>query len=156
MTADRKLTKRQREVIDHLSAKAAFTRDTAHEVYGWDHAVAEALARLHIINKRYDTKYGDVYWIRAANEEGTGTRVLAGFVVILNRDLTTPAGKRENFFLARSPYDGTGKTFRRLLKEWKAKLQLTNKDFLGYGGFEVHDPDESIFRGDHVILDDLS
>jgi hypothetical protein len=150
-----KLTKRQREVFDYLGTRAAFSRSAAHTVYGVDHAVADKLAQLGIVNKRYDTKHGEVYWIRPDEEASTGSNVLAGFLVVLQRDLTTPSGKRENFFLARAPYDGKGARFRQLLKDWKTKLQLTNKDFLGYGGFEVHDPDEPIFRGDHVILDEL-
>jgi hypothetical protein len=74
--------------------------------------------------------------------------------VILSRDLTTPSGKLENFFLARAPYDGRGVTFRRLLREWMQILGLRNKDLLGGAlGFELIADDSPVFHGDHVILD---
>ncbi len=149
-------TRRQREVLDHLSVNNAFTRETAHAVYGVDGNVAEKLAALGTINKRYDAKYGEIYWIRAEGEAATGGNVPAGFVVILQRDVTTPSGRSENFFLARAPYDGKGTTFRRLLRSWMAALGLRNKDLLGgYAGFEVIAADAPVFDGDHVILDDV-
>jgi len=147
------VTRRQREVLDHLNMKGAFSREKAATVYGTDSNVADTLARIGKINKRYDTKLGDIYWIRSEDEPATGNSVPAGFVVILNRDLTTPSGRAENFFLARALYDGKGATFRRLRQGWMKALGLRPKDLLGYGGTELIEPDAPVFAGDHVILD---
>jgi len=150
-----KITRRQREVLDHLSERAAFTREKASMVYGMDSNVAGTLARLGVINKRYDAEAGDVYWIRGGEESATGESVPAGFVVLLNRDVKTPSGRMENFFLARAPYDGKGTTFRRLLRGWMKTLDLRTKDLLGgTWGFEMIAADAPVFDGDHVILDD--
>lgn len=155
MSAPSKITPRQREVLDHLSGKAAFSSEKAAAPWGTDVPIADKLAERGVINKRYDTKYGELYWIRSVDEAPTGARVPAGFVVILLRDLPTPSGKTENFFLARELYDGKAATFRRLLRGWMATLGLRAKDLLGSGGIELRAPDEAIFRGDHVILDNL-
>lgn len=73
--------------------------------------------------------------------------------MILHRDVTTPSGKTENFFLARAPYDGKGATFRGLLRGWMRTLGLRNKDLLnGSSGFELIAADAPMFNGDHVIL----
>ena len=126
-------------------------------VYGIDSNVAEKLAAGGVINKRYDASRGEVYWIRGEGEEATGASVPAGFVVILHRDVTTPSGRSENFFVARARYDGKGTTFRRLLRGWMQKLDLRNKDLLGsYSGFEVIPADSPVFSGDHVILDEMT
>jgi len=126
-------------------------------VYGADSTVAAKLAASGVINKRYDAQRGDVYWIRKEGEEASGVSVPAGFVVILYRDVTTPSGRRENFFVARARYDGKGTTFRRLLRGWMQKLDLRNKDLLGgYAGFEVIPADSPVFGGDHVILDETA
>ena len=69
------ITRRQREVLDHLSERAAFARDTATSVYGSDAALADKLAANGAINKRYDSTYGDVYWIRADGEVATTASV---------------------------------------------------------------------------------
>lgn len=149
-----KITRRQREVLDYLSKRAAFSREKAHSTYGTDSNVAEKLASLGVINKRYDASFGAVYWIRAEAEPATGASVPAGFVVILHRDVATPSGRMENFFLARAAYDGKGVTFRRLLRDWMTKLGLRTKDLLGgYAGFEVIPADSAVFEGDHLILD---
>ena len=150
------ITRRQREVLDHLSERGAFSRDKASTVYGLDSAVAGKLAAAGVINKRYEQRDGDVYWIRGEGEEATGANVLAGFVVILNRDLTTPSGRGENFFVARARYDGKSATFRRLLRSWMQKLDLRSKDLLGYGGIDVILADSPVFSGDHVILDEAA
>lgn len=148
------ITKRQREVLDHLSEKAAFTSAKAHTVYGTDANVAEKLAANGVINKRYDASRGPVYWIRTEGESATGVNILAGFVVILQRDITTPSGRTENFFLARAPYDGKGTTFRKLLRSWMSTLKLKTKDLLGSSfGIEVVPADSPVFEGDHVILE---
>jgi hypothetical protein len=148
------ITKRQREVLDHLSEKAAFSRETASMVYGIDSNVAEKLAANGVINKRYDAQRGEVYWIRPEGEPATGINILAGFVVILHRDVTTPSGRTENFFLARAPYDGKGATFRKLLRSWMSTLKLKTKDLLGGSfGIEVVPADSPMFDGDHLILD---
>jgi hypothetical protein len=148
------ITKRQREVLDHLSTQAAFSRDKASFVYGIDSNVADKLAVAGVINKRYDAKHGEVYWIRAEGETATGVNILAGFVVILHKDVTTPSGRTENFFLARAPYDGKGATFRKLLRSWMTSLNLKTKDLLGGShGIEVVPADSPVFDGDHVILD---
>lgn len=147
------VTRRQREVLDHLRERGAFSREKASTVWGTDSNLAEKLAGSGVINKRYDAKYGDVYWIRGEGEEVTGANVFAGFVVILQKDVITPSGRRENFFIGRARYDGKGKTFRRLLRGWMQKLDLRNKDLLGgYAGFEVIPGDSPVFQGDHVIL----
>lgn len=150
------ITRRQREVLDHLSKEAAFSRDTAAMVYGSDINPAEKLATNGVVNKRYDSTHGDVYWIRADGEVATGVSVPAGFVVILNRRITTPSGRMENFFLARAIYDGKGATFRALLCDWMRALDLKNKDLLSDpNGRQVVSADEPMFNGDHVILDAL-
>lgn len=150
-------TRRQREVLDHLSAKAAFSSETARmPASGLDSNVAEKLVQLSVLNKRYDAERGLVYWIRAESEPATGTSIEVGFVVILHRDLTTPSGRRENFFLARASYDDKGSTFRRLLQGWMRVLGLRNKDLLGGAwGFEQIPADAAVFNGDHVILRDV-
>lgn len=154
MTRAGTLTQRQREVLDHLTKKAAFSRETARAVPGFDEPPAEKLAQRSVLNKRYVDRYGAAYWIRGKSEAATGTRVPAGFVVTLHRDVTTPSGRRENLFLARAPYDGKGATFRRLLRGWMQSLGLRNKDLLsGALGFELIGPDSPVFNGDHVILD---
>lgn len=148
------VTKRQREVLDHLSEKGAFSYEAASMVYGINSNVAERLAANGVINKRYDAKRGEVYWIRAEGEIATGVSILAGFVVILYRDVTTPSGRTENFFLARAPYDGKGTTFRKLLRSWMSALNLKAKDLIGGSfGIEVVPADSSMFDGDHLILD---
>ncbi len=147
-------TRRQREVLDHLSRRAAFSSGKAIDVPGFDERVAEKLAQRGTLNKRYEATHGAVYWIRREAEAATGASVPAGFVVVLHRDVTTPSGRAENFFLARAPYDGRGTTFRRLLRGWMSLLGLRNKDMLGgTWGFELVAPDASMFDGDHVILD---
>ena len=149
------ITRRQREVLDHLSANAAFSRDKARTVlYGIDANVAEKLAAGGVINKRYDADRGAVYWIRSEGESATGASIEAGFVVILqDRDVKTPSGRAENFFLARARYDGKGTTFRRLLRGWMQTLGLHRKDLLGGSfGIEVIPADSPVFAGDHVIL----
>ena len=103
-----RITPRQHEVLDHLSKKAALSPEKAHAVPGFDEVHAEKLVQRGVLNKRYDQTYGTVYWIRGETEAATGTSVPAGFLVILHRDVTTPLGKTENFFLARAPYDGRG------------------------------------------------
>jgi hypothetical protein len=148
------ITKRQREVLDHLSKKGAFSREKASDVYGIDSGLAEKLAANGVINKRYDAKYGAVFWIRPEDEIATGADVPAGFVVILNRDVPTPSGRMENFFLARGHYDGKGATFRKLLRSWMTTLNLKPKDLLGGSfGIEVVPADSPMFDGDHLILD---
>ena len=144
----------QREVLDHLSKHAAFSREKARAVPGFDEVPAEKLTQQGVLNKRYVSTYGAAYWIRSEGEEATGTSVPAGFIVILHRDLTTPSGKTENLFLARAPYDGKGATFRRLLRGWMNVLGLRNKDLLNSSmGFELIAADAPVFNGDHVILD---
>jgi hypothetical protein len=149
------ITSRQREVLDHLSERAAFSSAKAHDVFGSDENVADKLAERGVTNKRYDTR-GAVYWIRGEGELATSASVPAGFVVILHRDVTTPSGRTENFFLARAPYDGKGITFRHLLRGWMSTLGLQRKDLLGsYMGFEFIAADAPVFDEDHVILDSL-
>jgi hypothetical protein len=150
------VTRRQREVLDHLSKRDAFSREKAcPPAVGLDYNVAGTLARLGTINKRYDAQAGDVYWIRGEGEPATGESVPAGFVILLTRDVKTPSGRSENFFLARAPYDGKGTTFRRLLRGWMKTLSLRNKDLLGgTWGFEMIVADSPAFGGDHVILDE--
>ena len=150
------ITRRQREVLDHLSERAAFSHEKASLVYGTDANVAETLAAKGVINKRYNTEIGAVYWIRPENEPATGSSVPAGFVVILNRNVTTPSGRAENMFLARSLWNGNGTTFRKLLRSWMSTLDLRTKDLLGGTfGFEVIDAASPVFAGDHVIIDEL-
>jgi hypothetical protein len=151
-----KITRRQREVLDHLSKHAAFSHASAHAVPGFDEAPAEKLAQHGVLNKRYVDTYGTAYWIRGEAEAATGTSVPAGFVVILHRDITTPSGRTENFFLARAPYDGKRATFQGLLRTWMTTLGLRNKDLLEYGGIELVSPDAPMFDGDHVILEAFS
>lgn len=150
------ITRRQREVLDHLSERAAFSRETASmTATGSDVGVADRLAAAGVVNKRYDESRGEVYWIRGEGEEATGASVPAGFVVILDRDVATPSGRRENFFVARARYDGKGTTFRRLLRGWMQTLGLKSKDLLGgTWGFELIPADSPVFGGDHVILDE--
>lgn len=149
-----RITPRQREVLDSLSQHAAFSREKAHAVPGFDEVPAKKLTERGVLNKRYDNTYGAAYWIRGESEEATGISVPAGFIVILHRDVTTPSGKTENFFLARAPYDGKGATFRRLLRGWMSTLGLRNKDLLNsWIGFELTAADAPMFSGDHVILD---
>ncbi|HSX23318.1 MAG TPA: hypothetical protein VLE97_11145 [Gaiellaceae bacterium] len=151
------ITRRQREVLDHLSEKAAFSRETASMVYGADSNVADTLAQRGMINKRYDRERGAIYWIRADGELETTASVPAGFVVILSRNVTTPSGRTENFFLARARYDGKGTTFRKLLRGWMSTLNLKTKDLLGGAwGFELIATDEPVFSGDHVIVDETT
>jgi hypothetical protein len=148
-----RITPHQRDVLDHLSKKAAFSQDKARSLPGFDEVPAEKLAQRGVLNKRYINTYGAAYWIRGEAEAATGTSVPAGFVVILHRDVTTPSGKTENFFLARAPYDGKGTTFRGLLHGWMRTLGLRNKDLLnGSSGFELIAADAPVFNGDHVIL----
>ena len=151
------ITRRQREVLDHLSAHAAFSRAKASmTASGSDMYVAEKLAAEGVINKRYDAERGAVYWIRGQDEPATGASVLAGFVVILtDRDLKTPGGRHENLFLAHARYDGKGTTLRRLLRGWMQRLDLHNKDLLGGAfGIELIPADSPVFSGDHFILDE--
>lgn len=150
------ITRRQREVLDHLIERAAFSQEKARLVPGLDINVAEKLAADGVINKRYDAEHGAVYWIRSEGEPATGASVPAGFVMILdNRDVKTPSGRSENFFLARARYDGKGTTFRRLLRGWMQTLDLRNKDLLGgTWGVEVIPADSPVFSGDHVILEE--
>lgn len=149
-----KLPSRQREVLDYLSKHDAFSSGKAHGVVGFDEFSAEKLAQRGVINKRYDTSHGAVYWIRGEGELATGTSVPAGFIVVLHRDVTTPSGRIENFFLARALYDGRGTTFRRLLRGWMGTLGLRRRDLLsGTMGFELIAADAPVFDGDHVILD---
>ncbi len=156
-TAPPKITRRQREVLDHLSKHAAFSREKATSTAsGLDGNVADTLAARGVLNKRYDKHAGEIYWIRAEGEDATTASIPTGFVVILSRDVITPSGRKENFFLARARYDGKGPTFRRLLRGWMQTLGLRNKDLLGgTWSFESILPDAPVFNGDHVILDGL-
>jgi hypothetical protein len=148
------ITRRQREVLDHLSAKGAFSRVEASMVYGADSNVADKLAANGVINKRYGAHGDEVYWIRAEGEPATGVSILTGFSVVLHREVTTPSGRSENFFLARAPYDGKGATFRQLLRGWMSMLKLKPKDLLASSfGIEVVPADSPMFDGDHLILD---
>lgn len=148
------ISRRQREVLDYLAKREAFSRERAQDVFGVDERPAEKLAQHGIVNKRYDASRGAVYWIRGEAEPATGASVPAGFLVILHHNVTTPAGRAENFFLARAPYDGRGVTFRRLLRGWMTTLGLRNKDLLGSSmGFELIAADAPVFDGDHLILD---
>lgn len=154
MTAP-KITRRQREILDHLSLRGAISQEKASWVFGGDAKVADTLAAQGVINKRYDAQHGAVYWIRPEGEPATGSNILAGFMVLLKKDVKTPSGRSENFFLARARYDERGPTFRRLLRGWLATLDLANKDLLGgTWGFELLPPDSPVFGGDHVILDE--
>jgi hypothetical protein len=150
------ITRRQREVLDHLSEKSAFSRESAaNTATGLDENVADTLAQRGVINKRYDTTRGAVYWIRGDDEPATTASVPAGFVVILTRNVTTPSGRPENFFLARAPYDGKGTTFRRLLRGWMRRLNLRAKDLIsGSWAVEQIAADAAVFGGDHVIVDE--
>ena len=150
------ITRRQREVLDHLSGHAAFSREKAHTVYGLDENIAEKLAAGGVINKQYDAQRGAVYWIRSEGDPATGADIVAGFVVILqDRDIKTPSGRDENFFLARARYDGKGATFRRLLRGWMQTLDLRSKDLLGGSfGIELIPADSPVFGGDHLILEE--
>ena len=150
-----KITRRQREVLDHLSKRAAFSREKATTTAsGLDENVADTLATRGVLNKRYDKDAGAVYWIRAEGEDATSASIPTGFVVILTRDISTPSGRSENFFLARAPYNGKGPTFRRLLRGWMQTLGLRNKDLLGgTWSFQSILPDSPVFDGDHVIVD---
>ena len=153
--ATSKITRRQREVLDHLSRRAAFSRETATTTAsGLDENVADTLATRGVLNKRYDKDAGSIYWIREEGEQATSASIPTGFIVILTRDISTPSGRRENFFLARAPYDGKGSTFRRLLRGWMQTLGLRNKDLLG-GSFSFQSilPDSPVFDGDHVIVE---
>jgi hypothetical protein len=124
-------------------------------VFGADSNVAETLATGGVVNKRYDADRGAVYWIRPEGEPATSASVPAGFVVILNRDIKTPSGRSENFFLARARYDGKGTTFRRLLRGWLLALGLGRKDLLGgTWDVEVIPAESPVFGGDHVILEE--
>lgn len=156
MTTSNNITRRQREVLDHLSTQAAFSRQTARMVkYGTDYNVAEKLAAGGVINKRFDADRGDVYWIREEGEPATGASILAGFVVALHRDVKTPSGRSENLFLARARYDGKATTTRRLLRGWMQTLGLRSKDLLGgTWGVELIPADSPVFGGDHVILEE--
>lgn len=148
------LTSQQRDVLDHFTRHAVFSSAKARSVPGFDECPAESLVKRGVLNKRYTTANGAVYWIRGADEPATGVSAPAGFLVVLHRDVTTPSGKTENFFLARAPYDGRGSTFRRLLRGWMQTLGLRNKDLLGSSmGFELIEPDAAVFHEDHVILD---
>ena len=149
------ITRRQREVLDHLSAKSAFSSEkAANTATGLDENVADTLASRGMINKRYDTTRGSLYWIRAEGEPQTTASVPAGFIVILTKSVTTPSGRPENFFLARASYDGKGTTFRRLLRGWMRKLNLRAKDLIsGSWAVEQIAADSAVFGGDHVILD---
>ena len=153
--ATSKITRRQREVLDHLSRRAAFSGEkAATTASGLDENVADTLATRGVLNKRYDKDAGAVYWIRPEGEAATSASIPTGFVVILTRDISTPSGRRENFFLARAPYDGKGPTFRRLLRGWMQTLGLRNKDLLGgTWSFEAILPDSPVFDGDHVIVE---
>lgn len=149
-----RITPEQREVLDSLSRHATFSRESVRAVPGFDEAPAEKLAQHGVLNKRYVDTYGAAYWVRGESEAATGANVPAGFLVILHRDLSTPSGTLENFFLARAPYDGRGATFRSLLRAWMQILGLRNKDLLGgASGFELIAADSPMFHGDHVILD---
>ena len=155
MTTSPKITRRQREVLDHLSKHAAFSREKATSTAsGLDGNVADTLAARGVLNKRYDKDAGSIYWIRAEGEQATSASIPTGFVVILTRDIRTPSGRSENFFLARAPYDGKGPTFRRLLRGWMQTLGLLNKDLLGgTWSFQSILPDSPVFGGDHVIVE---
>jgi hypothetical protein len=150
-----KITRRQREVLDHLSKHAAFSREKARmTASGLDENVADTLADRGVLNKRYDKDAGAIFWIRAEGEDATTASIPTGFVVILTRDISTPSGRTENFFLARAPYDGKGPTFRRLLRGWMQTLGLRNKDLLGgTWSFQMILPDSPVFDGDHAIVE---
>ncbi len=153
------ITRRQREVLDHLSEKAAFSREKASmTAVGTDAVVAEKLVANGVLNKRYDEVRGGVYWIRGENEEATGVSVPIGFVVLLSgREFKTPSGRSENFFVARARYDDRGVTFRRLLRGWMQTLGLRNKDLLGSTwGVEMIPAVSPVFDGGHVILDEVT
>jgi hypothetical protein len=115
-----------------------------------------------VINKRYDAERGVVDLVRSPGEDATGEDVTAisvpvGFVVVLQRDVTTPLGRSENLFLARALWDGTRTTFRCLLRGWMTMLGLHDEDLLGgMYGFEVIDMDAAVFDDDHLILDATS
>ena len=156
-TTTSKPTRRQREVLDHLSRRGAFSREKASWLFGGDTKPAETLAAAGVLNKRYDEAQGALYWIRPEGEQATGADIAAGFVVILeDRTVQTPSGRRENFFVGRATrYDGKGTTFRRLLRGWMQRLGLRNKDLLGgTWGIEMIPGDSPVFAGDHVILED--
>jgi len=152
----KRVTLRQHEVLDHLTERGALSRTHAQTVFGADEKIAENLTLLGILNKRYAAD-GTRYWIRGKDEGKTGISLPAGFIVILNRNVTTPTGKSENLFLARACYDGKGPTFRHLLRGWLRTLGLQPKDLIGgFMGFEKIEADSPVFQGDHVILDTLT
>lgn len=147
------VTRRQRKVIESFRAEAAITSESACLAQGWDAGLAEKLASRGILNKRFDADRGWIYWIRAADEPATGTLIEVGFVAILHRDLATPSGRAENFFLARATYDVRGVTFRRLLRGWMSTLGLRPRDLVGgVMRFEMVPADSPMFEGDHVVL----
>ncbi len=62
-----RITDRQREVINYLSKRAAFSPEKAHIVVGFYEVPAEKLAQRGLLNKLYNNK-GTAYWIRGESE----------------------------------------------------------------------------------------
>jgi len=150
----RTLTRKQQEVLDHLSD--ATSPNKADWVFGDLFKTAMNLADSEVLNLRLTDDGREVFWRRQPGEEATGAVVPAGFVVALNRDIQEPSGKRVNFFVARTKnYDLTKKSFRRLLSGWLRHLGLTQKDVLTSIPVDQIPYDSAIFDNPgHAILED--
>lgn len=149
----RTLTRKQKEVLDHLSD--ATSSETAEGVYGDLFRTAMNLADGGVLNLRLTDDGREVFWRRQPGEKATGAVVPAGFVVALNRDIQEPSGKQVNFFVARTKkYDLTQQTFRRLLSSWLKRLGLSPKDVLASIPADQIPYDSAVFDNPgHVIIE---
>lgn len=150
----RAFTRKQEEVLDHLSS--ATSPETADWVYGDYFRTAMNLADRGVLNLKLTDDGREVFWKRQPGEKATGAAVPAGFVVALNRDIQEPSGKQVNFFVARTKsYDLTQQSFRRMLSGWLRRLGLVPKDVLTSIPVDQIPYESAIFDNPgHVIIED--
>lgn len=153
------MTNLQREALDEImETPSAISPESAKGVTGANYRVAPNLVRLGILNVRIDEFGSERFWHRAGlDEKATGTRVPAGFIVILNKDITERGGKRVNFFLGRTRrFDlvARRRSLDSLLAGWLKRLKLSPKDLSRYIAVEITSYDNGPFSNpDHIILE---
>ncbi len=91
----KQLTKRQREVLEFYSTNT--TSETACAPFGIDFQVSVNLARLGILNSKYNSYHGVVFWIRQTDEEQSGYYETLIFSVYGSFQMPN----KENFFICR-------------------------------------------------------
>lgn len=138
-----------------LQALGCISRETAC-FCGFNINAALKLAKLGLVNRAVDKHQNERFWIRQPGEPSVGASSARGWIVILSCDIPTPAGKKENFFLARSAaYDGSKAMFNKLLRDWVNRIGVKWRDLISLP-IEELEYDNPLFenKGGHVFFDE--